>query len=374
MNCADARTRLAARHDGELAPAERALVDEHLRGCGECSAILARLAGIDANVDVPDPGPEYWEQFNRRVMERVENDAAVPAKVLRPKRGWARRQLPYFIPAVAAAALLLVIVRQTGMDPFSRTSAPPAPREAPGAVMQAAQKAASGADAGAVPRAAPPSGALPPVPGASLRKEKTAAPQAAPPAILPDEGGRSADSPAGKPASLAGERIAGADGEDKTRAARSVEASPAPSPEPVRGDAAFTSPGAGVKEESAAPAEREGKGVAQGQADRALSRSMAAAAPAAVPSPCEEARSLAGRGRLKEAESAQRACLARKNPPEAQESGMVFLAELLDRQSRFDEADAVLRETERRFPESRPVDAYLRQRSRVQGRPVPETR
>ncbi len=307
MNCADARTKLAAYHDGELAPADRARVDGHLRGCGECSAILARLAGIDANVGVPDPGPEYWERFNRRVMDRVENDAAAPAKVLRPNRGWARRRLPYFLPAVAAAALLLVVARQTGMDPFSRISAPPAPREA--------ARSAPEAGAVAVRRAAPPAGASPSIPEASLRKEK----KAAPPAILKDERKGDDASAAGGAVSLAEERIAGASGEEKERSARGVETAPAPSP-------------------------------------------------------CEAARSLAGRGRLEEAESAQRACLARETTPAAQESGLVFLAELLDRQSRIAEADAVLRETRGQYPDSRPLDDYLRRRSRVQGRPIPDSR
>ncbi|MBE0603488.1 MAG: zf-HC2 domain-containing protein, partial [Deltaproteobacteria bacterium] len=136
MDCVETRTMLSPYHDGELVPADRARVDEHLRGCGECSSALARLAEIDAHAGVPDPGPEYWERFNRRVMERVEG-APAPEKVLRPKRGWARRRLPYFIPAAAAAALLLVVVRQTGIDPLTRTVPPPASPAATQASPQA---------------------------------------------------------------------------------------------------------------------------------------------------------------------------------------------------------------------------------------------
>ncbi|MBP2673725.1 MAG: Anti-sigma factor [Deltaproteobacteria bacterium] len=347
MDCREIRANLAAYHDGELAPADRARVEAHLGGCGECAAILARLAAIDADVDVPDPGPGYWERFNRRVMDRLEKDAAVPGTVLRPKRGWARRQLPYFIPAVAAAALLLVVVRQTGMDPFSRTASPPP-------ALQSAPQTFPKAEGPGAPPAAP-------SPKAKIAARR-AAPKESPSAVLTDEGGRYDASAAGGPPSVAGERAAAETGLSKELSSRGLEEAP-PAPQ-----------SAGVTAETTAPREREEKGIAAGKADRAVPKPMASAAPAAAPSPCEAARSLAGRGRLKEAETAQRACLARETSPAVQESGMVFLAELLDRQSRFAEADAVLRETQRQFPESRPVDAYLRQRSQVQNLGIPAKR
>ncbi len=86
---------------------------------------------------------------------------------------------------------------------------------------------------------------------------------------------------------------------------------------------------------------------------------------------CEEARSLAARERFKDAEAAQRACLAREDSPAAQESGLVFLAELLDRQHRFAEADTVIEEAQERFPRSRPLELYQQQRPQVQGGRVP---
>ena len=91
----------------------------------------------------------------------------------------------------------------------------------------------------------------------------------------------------------------------------------------------------------------------------------------AVPagSPCELARTLAKRERFREAEDAQRACLAGKLPEPAREKGLVFLAELLDRQARFADADAVIAEVDRRFPQSRPLDLYRQQRPMVQKRP-----
>ena len=87
-------------------------------------------------------------------------------------------------------------------------------------------------------------------------------------------------------------------------------------------------------------------------------------------SPCELARTLAAKERWREAEAAQRACLAQDRSAPAQEKGLVFLAELLDRQARFAEADAVITEVDRQFPESRPLDFYRQQRPMVQKQPT----
>jgi endonuclease/exonuclease/phosphatase family metal-dependent hydrolase len=93
-------------------------------------------------------------------------------------------------------------------------------------------------------------------------------------------------------------------------------------------------------------------------------------------SPCELARALAERERIREAENAQRACLAGDLNAPSREKGLVFLAELLDRQARFADADAVITEVDRQFPQSRPLDLYRQQRPMVQKHPtaVPVTR
>lgn len=315
---------LAAYHDGELPPADRGRVEGHLRGCADCSAVLARLAGIDSNVGVPDPGPEYWDRFNRRVMDRLDAGKGAPAAIVRPKRGWMRRGMPYFLPAAAAAALLLMVVRQTGVDPFSRTTSPPASPPAT------------------------PAGKASPVPPPALPEEKKEA--AKPPA-------------SGAVAQLSGESVrkTAPSAPVPEAAPREVPAAPAA---PPRADAALAFR---EKEEVAA-------GLGAGVADRAMSKRAAAVPPPTAPSACDEARSLADRGRLGEAEAAQRACLERERAPEAQERGLLFLAELLDRQSRFAEADELLREARRQFPASRKLDDYLRQRPEVQGAPQPPGR
>jgi hypothetical protein len=87
-------------------------------------------------------------------------------------------------------------------------------------------------------------------------------------------------------------------------------------------------------------------------------------------SPCELARALAERKRIREAEGAQRACLAGDLDAPSRENGLIFLAELLDRQTRFADADGVIAEVDRLYPQSRPLDLYRQQRPMVQKRPM----
>ena len=131
MECRETQTLLTAFHDGELPAVERVRVEEHLRGCPECAARLADLARADRAAGVPDPGPAYWDRFNARVMDRVARETDGPrVAVLRPKGGWVRQQLRYLVPAAAAAALVVMVVRYGGMHPGAPTPAvPPAVSE-----------------------------------------------------------------------------------------------------------------------------------------------------------------------------------------------------------------------------------------------------
>jgi hypothetical protein len=137
---------------------------------------------------------------------------------------------------------------------------------------------------------------------------------------------------------------------------------PSPPPVPYRGTPAGSPPVTAAN------------GMTQGmQAER---KKMEVAKETSPGSPCELARTLAERERIREAEVAQRACLAGDLSSSSREKGLVFLAELLDRQERFAEADAVIADVDRRFPQSRPLDLYRQQRPMVQKEPkaVPVTR
>ena len=110
--------------------------------------------------------------------------------------------------------------------------------------------------------------------------------------------------------------------------------------------------------------------VSAGKTRSKAGTSPLASAPSYAAPPCELARTLAARKRWKEAEAAQRACLAQDRSAPAQEKGLVFLAELLDRQERFADADVVIKEVDRQFPKSRPLDLYRQQRPMVQQQPT----
>ncbi len=352
MDCRETRTLLIAFHDGELPAADRAQVEAHLRGCVECRALLTDLARADKAAGVPDPGSEYWSRFNARVLERVESEAdGRKVALLRPKQGWMRQQFRYLVPAVAAAALVVVVVRYAGIDrggPAALHVAPPA--------LQAVSP----------PEIASPSPLAPLEKDKALRREswkrndrepvdhgsspstpvQYAEGNPPPPPAL-------SSMPARPPASLPAPAPASA---------------PAYAPAPPRENEAAARADAYSRDQAAAGAnvaaysERKAESMA-----RAKSASpMFEAAPPRPPSFCDLARKLAAEGKLKEAESAQRACLDRDQAPATQETGMVFLAELLDRQARFEEADAVIEEARRQFPRSRPLDLYRQQRPMVQ--------
>ena len=321
MDCRETQTLLTAFHDGELPAVDRARVEKHLRGCPECGALLADLARVDRAAGVPDPGPAYWDRFNARVMDRVEREANGPkVAVLRPKSGWVRQQLRYLVPAAAAAALVVVVVRYGGMDPVAPPPAVPPAVSEPAAPISAGQRMA---------KAEPES-------RATKKAESSAAAQRVPPPSIDDE--RLVTAARGERDRLPDRSLS----EAKERTSRDRAAAPA-----------------GINAPSPAAEPR-----------------LAAKAESAAASPCELARTLAAQERWKEAEAAQRACLAQDRSAPAQEKGLVFLAELLDRQARFADADAVIAEVDRQFPQSRPLDLYRQQRPMVQKQPtaVPVTR
>jgi anti-sigma factor RsiW len=325
MDCRETQTRLTAFHDGELPAADRARVEEHLRGCRECGALLADLARVDQAAAVPDPGPGYWDRFNARVMDRVEREANGPkVAVLRPKHGWMRQQLRYLVPAAAAAALVVGIVRYGGMHPGAPTTA-----------MDGLVPGQAGMPRGLSPRppAAPPTVSEPAAPDSAGERMAKA---------VPESDGH------GWPSAGAGR-----DAPDS--------AAPAPAAEPPLAAKAGSASGMRIAKETSA----DGQGRPSAGAGKDAPGSVAPAA-----SPCELARTLAARERWREAEAAQRACLAQDRSAPAQEKGLVFLAELLDRQARFAEADAVITEVDRQFPQSRPLDFYRQQRPMVQKQPT----
>ncbi|MHB1012254.1 MAG: anti-sigma factor family protein [Desulfobacteria bacterium] len=327
MDCRETRTLLTAFHDGELPTGDRARVEDHLRGCPECRALLADLARADQAAGVPDPGPAYWRRFNTRVMERVELEADGPGvAVLRPRRGWMRQQLRYLFPAAAVAALVLVVVRYGEMQPAVRLTTSERATPVP------AEKRTAKVEPGSEGQGRPSAGA-----GRDAAGSKTSA----------DVAEKAEGSAVG-----ANERFAAVAREERERPATpSSIAVPSPPPMTYRG----ATDGQG----------RPGAGAGKG-ATGVVAPARIAEQPV---SGCELARTLARRERFREAEVAQRKCLAGDLSASSREKELVFLAELLDRQARFAEADAVITEVDRQFPQSRTLDLYRQRRPMVQKRP-----
>lgn len=382
MDCRETQTLLTAFHDGELPDADRTRVEIHLHGCPECVRLLTDLVRADKVAGVPDPGPGYWDRFNARVADRIERNAEGPGvAVLRPKQGWMRQQLRFLVPAVAAAALVVVVVRYGGLSPVAPTpTRPPAESVAEQPALDSAgQLMAKGEIGHAAERKTVGAAVSPRLPAKSNRAAE--APEAPPPAITTERFPTVA--PEGK------DRLADRlKTEEKERALQDRAAAPAeivtpsPPPPPTYRSAPAGSLPVTVADGSLPKEQAEQKEMAEA-APPATEPQLAAKAESAsgmrverASSPCEMARTLAAQERLREAEAAQRECLAQDPSPSTQEKGLIFLAELLDRQARFADADAVLTEVHRQFPKSLPLDLYRQQRPMVQKqqKPVPVTR
>lgn len=359
MDCRETQALLNAFHDGELPTADRARVEEHLRGCKDCGALLAGLARADRAAGVPDPGPAYWDRFNARLMDRVEREADGPGvRVLRPKGGWMREQLRYLVPAAAAAALVLVIVHYGGMRPGAPTPAAPQAVSKPEAPDSAGDRMAKSETGSGV-------------------TEKTGAAAVArrpPPPVLTEE--RSTAVTREEADRLADRSPPEGNGEATRERAAAAPAVAAPSPAPMMPYRSVPAGSPPVTTSDGMRREMQAERKAMEGASAGASPAVSLAAAQRSDSPCDLARTLAERERIRDAETAQRACLGGDLDAPTREKGLVFLAELLDRQARFAEADAVIAEVETQYPHSRPLELYRRQRPMVQKEPkaVPVSR
>lgn len=140
MKCKESVELLSCYVDGELLPAERALVEEHLRGCESCRKVVEDLAGIRRafsellEQDAPsDLHPAIMrtvrearerssgrdraedESFTAQGPERVRTSGPV-GRVGETLTRWARRLgTPRAIPAIAGVLIVLMLVSSSGI-------------------------------------------------------------------------------------------------------------------------------------------------------------------------------------------------------------------------------------------------------------------
>ncbi len=111
---------------GELDDVRRAEFDSHIALCAECAGLFAELqstADVMSRRRRPDPGPEFWDGFGRRLEARlVREDSVVDAS-----RFARRRSLGSWGYRVAAVVALLAAgawIGRTVLSPAPATDMP----------------------------------------------------------------------------------------------------------------------------------------------------------------------------------------------------------------------------------------------------------
>jgi anti-sigma factor RsiW len=127
---------LSAYLDHELSPAERGRVEEHLRGCAECRALLTDLRAIVAAAPLYEgepPSADLWPALAARLGEAQV--VALPTRTAAtPRRGFARFSLPELMAASLVTAALgaggaWLALRPPAASPALVTAPTPAPSE-----------------------------------------------------------------------------------------------------------------------------------------------------------------------------------------------------------------------------------------------------
>jgi len=102
--------RLSALFDNELPPQEKQVVEEHLRGCAECQAALAKLQQLEDAVKRHSQlaDTDYWEESAQKIERQLGFDQQTVITPIRHR--WYERGLGWkALAAVASIAVLAYI-------------------------------------------------------------------------------------------------------------------------------------------------------------------------------------------------------------------------------------------------------------------------
>jgi anti-sigma factor RsiW len=100
--------RLSEYLDGELLESERAALESHLRGCGDCSGLLTELREVLAQartLEARGPAQDLWPAISARI-----GTGAASGDILDLGSRRRRRQWSFSLPQLAAAGLALMTV------------------------------------------------------------------------------------------------------------------------------------------------------------------------------------------------------------------------------------------------------------------------
>ena len=116
MRCETMKKWLSDDLDGALAPAKKARLEAHLRGCPGCRADRACLARLQSSAaPAEDRSPEYWTGFEERLgsklagIERGRRTVCVPFSA---RRKWAWAAAGFL--AIAMAGTYFAVSRAAG--------------------------------------------------------------------------------------------------------------------------------------------------------------------------------------------------------------------------------------------------------------------
>jgi hypothetical protein len=111
----------------ELDEARRAEFDAHARDCADCTALFSEL---QATADLmnrrrrPDPGPDFWEGYWRRLEQRVAREDSVVVDASRFARRRSLGSWGYRVAAVVAVLVAGVWIGRTVLAPSPTSDAP----------------------------------------------------------------------------------------------------------------------------------------------------------------------------------------------------------------------------------------------------------
>jgi anti-sigma factor RsiW len=118
--CALIQPRLPDYPDGDLSPFWKRQVASHLEACPECrreKEEIAEVVSLYQAHPLPDPGPDFWQNFQRELHLQLAQVNQVPEPAPR------RLRLPHYVLGATAMAGILALAVYLG--PFFRSVSKP---------------------------------------------------------------------------------------------------------------------------------------------------------------------------------------------------------------------------------------------------------
>jgi len=153
--CTLIQQRLPDYPDGNLSPFWKRQVATHLEVCSECRQELQEITevvGLYQAQPLPDPGPEFWQDFNQELHLKLAQLNQDPEPTPR------RFRLPHYVMG-ATAAMVAMLALAVYLGPFSETVSKPQlaqPQPEAKAPALALRQAPPRAKMAAAPAPAPP--------------------------------------------------------------------------------------------------------------------------------------------------------------------------------------------------------------------------